>query len=259
MSGKGSPPVERNPKGPALPGNPGRLGDTDRGPGRRQTRLLAGLFTVAVHLVVLAVLLLPRNETPLSHVEDSLPPIQISLVDQPKPAPPSPPKVTLVEPDIHFSAVPPPRFSIRAPMRTAVATPVDDYSDLLSDSQLAGAATIGEGGGGGSCDMARAVQQALRRDPLVRAAVEDGHRLGRAIMLWNGDWVRSGGQDGKGLSAVREAVMWEVAFAPEACRNRPVHGLVLLSLADGATRFAIGSGDWRWSDLLGVRGVPSTR
>ena len=82
---------------------------------------------------------------------------------------------------------------------------------------------------------------------------EDSHRLGKAIMLWNGDWVRSGGQDGKGLSAVREAVMWEVAFAPEACRNRPVHGLVLLSLADGATRFAIGSGDWRWSDLLGVR------
>jgi hypothetical protein len=32
-----------------------------------------------------------------------------------------------------------------------------------------------------------------------------------------------------------------------------MHGLVLLSLADGHTRFALGAGDWRWSDLLGVR------
>ena len=70
--------------------------------------------------------------------------------------------------------------------------------------------------------------------PMVRAAVEDANRSGKAIMLWNGDWVRSGGQDGKGLSAVREAVIWEVAFAPEACRHQRMHGLVLLSLADGS-------------------------
>jgi hypothetical protein len=46
-----------------------------------------------------------------------------------------------------------------------------------------------------------------------------------------------------------------VAFAPEACRKQLVHGLVLVSLSDGNTRFAIGSGDWRWSDLLGARGA----
>jgi len=134
-----------------------------------------------------------------------------------------------------------------------IATP--DNSDLLSESQLAGAAVAGEGGGG-TCNMARAVQQALRRDPMVRTAVEDAHRAGQAIMLWDGDWVRSGEQDGKGMSAVREAIMWEVAFAPESCRNIQMHGLVLLSLTDGSTRFALGAGDWRWSDLLGLRGNP---
>ena len=72
-------------------------------------------------------------------------------------------------------------------------------------------------------------------------------------MVWDGDWVRTGDQEGKGLSAVREAISWAVAFAPQACRNEPVHGLVLLSLADGATRFGVGAGSWRWSDLLGVR------
>lgn len=78
-------------------------------------------------------------------------------------------------------------------------------------------------------------------------------------MLWNGDWVRSGVQDGKGLAVVREAVMWELAFAPEACRNKRMRGLVLLSLSDGNTRFAIGAGDWRWSDLLGLRAIPPPR
>jgi hypothetical protein len=146
-----------------------------------------------------------------------------------------------------------PRLAIRMPTPSAVTVP--DTSDILSNSQIAGASAVGEGGGGGggTCDMARAVQQALRRDPMVRTAVEDAHRAGKAIMVWNGDWVRNGDQDGKGLSAVREAISWEVAFAPAACRNTRMHGLVLLSLADGGTRFAVGSGDWRWSDLLGVR------
>jgi len=83
-------------------------------------------------------------------------------------------------------------------------------------------------GGGGGCDLARAVQQALRRDPLVRTAVEGANRLGKAVMMWNGDWVRSGEQDGKGLSAVREAITWEVAFAPQACPNQRMHQPVLV-------------------------------
>jgi hypothetical protein len=129
-------------------------------------------------------------------------------------------------------------------------------SDVMSDSALAGAATIGEGGDtGGACNMGRLVQLALRRDNLVRGAVENAHRTGKAIMVWNGDWVRTGAEEGKGLSAVREAILWEVGFAPESCRNTPVHGMVVLSLADGGTRFAVGAGTWRWSDLLGVRAV----
>ena len=49
--------------------------------------------------------------------------------------------------------------------------------------------------------------------------------------------------------------MIEVAFAPEACRAEPVHGLVLISLNDGpgAARVALGSRAWRWSDLLFAR------
>src|SRR4029078_12307649 len=104
--------------------------------------------------------------------------------------------------------------------------------DILNESQIAGAAGVGEGlgggGGGGGCDLARAVQHALRRDPLVHAAVQDADLLGKAVMLWNGDWVRTGVQEGKGLSAVREAIVWEVALPPEAWRHNPGHGTVRL-------------------------------
>jgi len=54
---------------------------------------------------------------------------------------------------------------------------------------------------------------------------------------------------------VREAMIWEIAFAPEACKSRPVHGLILLSMNTnpGAARLAVGAGEWRWSDLLHSR------
>jgi hypothetical protein len=223
----------------------------------RRDRLLAGGLSVVVNVAALGALLWSQVDRPASRATPELPPLMVSVAEQPKPQPPGPPKeaeVQTVQP-----AAPPP-VAKSAPVLDI--EPVPDNSDLLSESQLAGATSAGEGGGGGGgggCDMARLVQQALRRDRLVRAAVEDANRLGKAVMLWNGDWVRTGGQDGKGLSAVREAIMWEVAFAPETCRNEPMHGTVLLSLADGTTRFAVGSGEWRWADLLGVRKTAMNR
>jgi len=246
MRGTLSPPPDKRPRRPVLPEGPRRLKGP---PTRRKDRLMAGAATVAVHVIVFAALFWPRVARPPVHIVPQ-PPLQVSLLETPKPMPPGPPEPAMLQPDSANVAAP--HFAMRAPTPSAFTVP--DTSDLLSNSQLAGAATAGEGGGGGgTCDMARAVQQALRRDPMVRAAVEDAHRSGKAIMLWNGDWVRSGDQDGKGLSAVREAITWEVAFAPEACRNTRMHGLLLLSLADGSTRFAVGAGDWRWSDLLGLR------
>ena len=219
---------------------------------KRRDRVVAWGFSAAVHLTVLAALFWPRHAPPPAKLEPS--PIMVSVADIPKP--PGPPDT---EPGGQFTEMQP---SMPKPVSpTFVTAQPPDNSDLLSDSQVAGAASAGEGGGGGGggCDLARAVQQALRRDPLVHTAVDGANRRGKAIMMWNGDWVRSGGQDGKGLSAVREAIMWQVAFSPEACRNEPMHGLVLLSLADGRTRFAIGSGVWRWSDLLGLRRIQSDR
>ncbi len=191
----------------------------------------------------------------------------VELVELAEPEPPGPPQLDEAG-GLQDISPPTPSLVIatapvsEVPVADFVVSLESDTSDMLSESQLAGAVSAGGGdggGGGGGCNTARSLQQALQRDPRVRRAVEDAARVGKAVMLWDGDWVRSGAQDGKGLAVVREAVMWELAFAPEACRNMPMRGLVLLSLADGNTRFAIGAGDWRWSDLLGLHERPPTR
>jgi len=241
-------PSKRRREKPALRERAGPIA----GQARRHDRVLAWAFTAGVHLIVFALLFWPYAAP--SPAKPSLSPDLISVAILPKPKPPGPPDQT--EPGGPDTAIRPTLLNPIAPTPVPVTINMPDNSDLMSESQLAGTTSVGEGGGGGGCDLARAVQRALRRDSLVRSAVEGANRLGKAVMMWNGDWVRSGGQDGKGLSAVREAIMWEVAFAPQSCRNERMHKPVLLSLADGSTRFAIGSGDWRWSDLLGLRKVP---
>ena len=191
----------------------------------------------------------------------------------PKPAPvhePPPPKRVVKAP-------PPPAVPVRyvppepAPPRTEPSVSAAELaSAVTADSEAAGEAGLGVGGGdgsgaggggsgaGGRCDMVRRLQKALRNDASVRAAIAQARRApgfeGRPLVVWNGDWVRHGEEDGKGLASLRQAIAVEVGFAPKACRSQPMRGLVMLSLHDGpGARVVLGAGAWRWSDLLVAR------
>lgn len=145
----------------------------------------------------------------------------------------------------------------------AVAAPAPVWA-TVGEGRLAGAARAGSGGGTGAgagaggagdgpgCDMIGRIQQALRGDPEVRAAVAAASAAagGRALLVWDGDWVQVPGQAGKGLAGLRQAIALEVAFAPEACRRQPMRGLALITFA-GGERVVFGAADWRWSQLLG--------
>ncbi|MES2034547.1 MAG: hypothetical protein V4466_10245, partial [Pseudomonadota bacterium] len=131
----------------------------------------------------------------------------------------------------------------------AAKTPSNEPSVVLGEADIAGAARAGPGSGGGDgsgggsgsgagagggqCDMVRRLQDALRSDPEVRSAATRAHRSlgpgGKAILVWNGDWLRSPDQDGRGLAGVRQAIAMEVAFAPAACRAAPMRGLVVIA------------------------------
>ncbi|MEH6666020.1 MAG: hypothetical protein V7678_14305, partial [Brevundimonas sp.] len=167
----------------------------------------------------------------------------------------------------------PPRTPPPPEVQTVPLAPSPPALPVLTSAQTAGARTAGPGAGGGAggagsgaaaggsgggCDMVRRLQDALRGDAEVRAAVDAASRrlnaAGRAIQVWNGDWLQDGDEAGKGLAGVRQAIAMEVAFAPADCRAEPMRGLVLLSLGDGpgAPRVALGAAAWRWSDLLEI-------
>jgi hypothetical protein len=228
---------------------------------------LAGAIAVsaAAHLGVAAAILLARPDVPhYAHVD----PAMVRLVTWTRPVPAKVPAV-VPSPDQPRRAsheTPPPEKSIARrtpaptiddflPVAPAAKTSATQSQGELTDNDLAGASTSGSGaGGGGECNMARRIETALRKDNLVQAAVAEASGSSKAIMVWNGDWVQSHSEDGKGLAAVREAIVWEIAFAPAACRAQAMHGLMLLSLRDssGSARLAVGHGEWRWSDLLAL-------
>ncbi|MFL5297264.1 MAG: hypothetical protein ACJ798_12860 [Phenylobacterium sp.] len=235
---------------------------------RRQTdgrrRLLTAAASAVAHAAVIGLLLFAHAEAP--QTEPEIEPIPIALVAPPKPPePPAPPTEDPKPPTP--KTPPPPKLHARPPRAPpppdvaplpAAKGPVAQGTADVSDAELASASTADSGGGGKACNMTAWLQAALRKDPLVKAAVAEAHQ-GKALRIWNGDWIRHGEQEGAGLAAAREAIMWEVGFAPLACRNEPVHGLVLISLNDGpgAARLVLGAGNWRWSDLLGPRrGAP---
>ena len=264
--------MSRRPEQPRTDRRPQAPGGSPRPEGRRRAvkrgpLIGAAVLSTVIHASLVLALFWARTY-PARALEPRA--VSVELVDErrpvadqiaPAPARPSPAKPP---------SGPKPARPALGPAPTDIDTPpAADSSEGpaapgLSNAQLAGAVSADSGPTGRACDMARRLQSALRKDPLVQAAVAQARQVpgssGEAIMVWNGDWVRSGGEDGKGLAAVREAMMWEIAFAPQACRAQSVRGLVLISPSQtpGSARLAVGSADWRWSDLLGPRGAGSS-
>lgn len=240
----------------------------------RRRRLITGALSGAIHVALLAALVTIRPS--VSPAPAELEPIPVMLTPappeplpppepepeakKPKPAPlkkasPAPKKDPLPPKLVVARVTPAPPTVVPVP---AAAKAAYGFTEA-SDGEVAGAATA-EGGGSGSgsgagCNMTRRLQAALRKDRQAQAAMSQAHR-GRPIMMWNGDWVRHPSQEGAGLAAVREAILWEVGFAPEACKTETQRGMVLISMNDGpgAARLVVGSGAWRWQDLLFTRG-----
>lgn len=248
-----------------------------RGLSERSRRAAAVTLSVAAHAAALFVAVRAAPDPPVA-IDPA--PMVVQLVTPPPPEPPPPVEADPSPEPAAAAPIPKPEPEPKPPPRRIVARPTpappasvppvpaareagvgeDDGAGEVSDAEIAGAATAGSGGSGGGCDMPALVQRALRRDRQVRTAVAEVDR-GKALRVWNGDWVRHRGQEGAGLAAVREAITWEVAWAPEACRHQRMSGPVVLSLADtpGAARIVVGGGQWRWSDLLFARGERASR
>ncbi len=219
--------------------------------GHRRKVLAVALSTLC-HVVILVAFLATATVTVDQSPDEA---VNVELISLPHPpAPPTPqPKTPKKAPTRANSARPvkalPKITQLAATPEPSETPPVSE----LTAAQISGAASADSGPSGQACDMARWLQSALRKDRLVQAAVATFGP--KTVRVWDGDWVKSGSEDGKGLAAVREAIMWEVAFAPSSCRAEPVRGLVLLAMGPtrNATRLALGHGIWRWGDLVSTR------
>jgi hypothetical protein len=228
-------------------------------------RIVAIVFSVGGHLLILLSMLTLGSEPPqpvlapdegikVALVSDQRPPGANAEPEKPPAPKPAPKKKKLTPVPTRTIAriSPAPRDVERF---EASEAPSGEAEVELSDADIAGAQTAGSGPPGRACDMVQLLQSELRKDPQVQVAVARARSRGegaKAFHVWNGDWITSRGEEGKGLAGVREAIMVKVAFAPEACRKDPMRGLIMISLNDapGSARLAIGGGSWRWSDLL---------
>lgn len=181
----------------------------------------------------------------------------IETTAQASPPPPSqrPPDDLAAKPDLEPLPV---KDAFTRPDPTA--EPIDLGKPVGVEVAASVAAAAASASQGDPCALGEWLQNALQTDPAVQAALADVPRSARsvanAVMLWNGSWPQPSAEAAAGMTSIRAIVMAGVASAPVNCQVQPIIGPVLITVGDdaNATILAVGSGNWRWQDLLNASG-----
>lgn len=110
--------------------------------------------------------------------------------------------------------------------------------------------------GARSCQLTTWLQSALQANADVQADLRTIPRPARsvanAVMIWDGGWVAPRVEAAQGYASLRSALIRGVQAAPADCRAQLVRGPEFMTLGNGPDSFvlAVGSGEWRWGDLL---------
>ncbi len=197
-------------------------------------RILLAVAIGVIHAAALIVLFTaapPRKPDP---VLDRV----IALVTHPAPAPkPEPPT--------------PPTPPKPVPVPAIVAAPTITIAPDIAAPALAMSGSPGEG-----CAIERGIADALGTDPSARAAltaIGPARAETGAINLWNGIWVTPPDlAEAARLATLRPAVRAAIAAAAPECGAVEQIGPRLIAVPGQArpTLLVIGSGRWRWHDLL---------
>ena len=110
----------------------------------------------------------------------------------------------------------------------------------------------------GGCALSVRTAESIAGDPAAMAelaALPPAYRTSAdAVMLWNGEWLASapGSVATPATPSLRRAVEQVIADASPDCRAAPMGGPQFLAIPEQGrtTTLVIGSGAWRWSDLL---------
>ena len=112
------------------------------------------------------------------------------------------------------------------------------------------------------CDLTDTVQSALRSDAAVRDAMAalpvDARSVANAVMLWQAYWIDGDTPAAReALAHIRDVIVATVMGASDECRTQLQAGPRLIAVAGPPDiTFALGSGNWRWGDLVAPAGSP---
>lgn len=165
---------------------------------------------------------------------------------QPTPPEPNPAPVPREGPD----------FVARVAALAAAGSQLQSAPPAPGGAARAGAATLTPAPAA-VCRLDTVLQATLGQDPAVLSALARIPRRARtvanAIMLWDGRWIDPQPLGGEAaLSPIRESIRSGVKAASPACQQATVKGPLLIAVMTrpDTTILAIGSGEWRWADLL---------
>ena len=220
--------------------SPQRTRSSDRRERIGRGSLLTAIITI--HLLVL-LWLLTRPPTVQLARDNGHDLVLISVSPGKRPAPkavvPKPtPQVAMPTPPIALPSPIPVKSGERTPSPDSIAPP--------------------DAGGAGGCALASVMAAAIAKDPAAMAelaALPPAYRTAAdAVMLWNGEWltIASGSTALPVAPSLRRAVEQAVAEAKPECSGAMMSGPQFLAIPEPGrvTTLVIGSGAWRWSELV---------
>ncbi len=208
----------------------------------RSNRPAAAAAAFAFHAGAIALLMMPTVTKPRPVVR-ALAVFDVSAsATIPDASPPEVPQPEVVKPTpLQPVIVPPPVVPLPTPNETIVA--------MLQETDASAT--------GGACDLTEPVQAALQSSELVNARLPQipsaRRSVANAIMVWNAEWVAlHEALDPDAMAAIRDTVAGTIAAASPECRLQPQSGprLIVIPGVAETTVLALGSGLWRWQDLL---------
>ena len=202
-------------------------------------RPAAAVATIAIHAGAIALLLSSTTATP-QQVARNLSVFDISAAAaMPQAAPEAPPSVPVKKP--------PPQPVIAPP---AVVPTTNDIVVATLDQTPPGIT-------GGVCDLTAVVQSALQSSDAVQNTLpqipRDQRSVANAVMIWKAAWLTDARDpDATAMTVIRDVVARTVTAATPECRLQPQAGPRLLIVQGAAENvvLAVGSGAWRWQDLV---------
>ncbi|MDV6331156.1 hypothetical protein [Asticcacaulis sp. 201] len=145
----------------------------------------------------------------------------------------------------------PPKIEPEVALNPDNAEPQLSAADAVTLDQFNPAST---GAPGVPCDLTATLASIFAQSPEVRQGLEgvptSQRSVANAVMLWDGHWPETSLSGGQGL--LRALLVKAVGHARPECLTQTNRGPVLFLVPEDQTTvvLAIGSGEWRWGDLL---------